>query len=226
MSSFAQPNLITNLAAGSDLSSSQYKAIVLSTDGAVDVAGANVAGVGFLMNLPTAGKSAEIATVGGGAKAKAGGTITAGDLLKTDSVGDVVTAVNGENYVALALESAVDNDIFNVLVIPPHSDITSVVQELTASGAVSAGVQSLELNHATVIIAATIATSVNLPGLFVVKDTSASGTAAHTVTLTVGTWDGTNTIITLNAPDEAIAVYFDSAGNGTILENVGGVALS
>lgn len=226
MASFPKPTLITNLVAGSDLSTSQYKAIVLSADGAVDVAGANVAGIGFLHNSPLTGAVAEIATVGGGAKATAGGTITAGDLLKTDANGDVVTAVNGENFVGMALESAVDNDVFGVLVVPPHSDITSVVQELTVSGAVSAGVQSLELNHATVVIAATVATAVNLPGLFVMKDTSASGTAAHTVTLTVGTFNGTNTIATFNAPNEALAVYFDSAGNGTILENVGGVVLS
>ena len=60
----------------------------------------------------------------------------------------------------------------------------------------------------------------------IVKNTSASGTAAHTVTLASGTWNGTNTVVTLNAPAECIAVYFDSAGAGTILENVGSVALS
>lgn len=106
------------------------------------------------------------------------------------------------------------------------ADVSARVQELTASGAVTPGVQSLELNHATVVIAATIADSANHPGFFIVKDTSASGTAAHTVTLTAGTWDGTNDVITLNAPDEAIVVYFDSAGNGSIVENIGAVALS
>ena len=106
------------------------------------------------------------------------------------------------------------------------ADVSARVQELTATAAVTAGVQSLELNHASTIIAATIASTVNHPGLFIVKDTSATGTAAHTVTITTGTWNGTNKIITLNALNEAIAVYFDSAGNGTILVNVGSVALS
>ena len=106
------------------------------------------------------------------------------------------------------------------------ADVSARVQELTATAAVTAGVQSLELNHASTIIAATIASTLNHPGLFVVKDTSATGTAAHTVTITTGTWNGTNKIITLNALNEAIAVYFDSAGNGTILVNVGSVALS
>ncbi len=226
MASFPRPNLITNLAAGSDLSSSQYKAVALATDGAVDVAGSNVAGIGFLNNSPKVGAVAEIAVVGGGAKAIAGGTITANDLLKTDAIGDVVTAVNGENFVGIALEDAVDGDVFGVLVIPPHSDITTVVQILLVSGAVSAGVQSLELDHDSVIIAATVATSIGHPGLFVMKDTSDAGTAAHTVTLTVGTFDGTNTIATFNAPGESLAVYFDSEGDGFIMENVGGVVLS
>jgi hypothetical protein len=100
-------------------------------------------------------------------------------------------------------------------------------QELTASGAVLPGVNSVELNHATVVIAATIADSKAHQGsLFVVKDTSASGTAAHTLTLTAGTFDGTNNVATLNAPNECLAVWFDSSGDGTIIENVGTVALS
>lgn len=98
--------------------------------------------------------------------------------------------------------------------------------ELTATAAVPAGVGALELNHATVVIASTIANSSDHAGLFIVKDTSASGTAAHTLTLTSGTFDGTNNVATLNAPNEALVVWFDSAGNGTIIENVGAVALS
>jgi hypothetical protein len=106
------------------------------------------------------------------------------------------------------------------------ADVSARVQELTATGAVTAGVQSVELNHASVIIASTIADASNHQGLFIVKDTSASGTAAHTLTLTAGTFDGTNNIATLNAPNEALVVYFDSNGDGTIVENVGAVVLS
>ena len=101
-----------------------------------------------------------------------------------------------------------------------------VVQELTASGAVTAGVESVELNHASTVVAATIADASKHPGIFHLKDTSASGTAAHTCTITTGTWDGTNKVATLNAPKECLIVYFDKSGNGTILENVGSVALS
>ena len=106
------------------------------------------------------------------------------------------------------------------------ADASARVQQLTASGAVTAGVQSVELSHATVAIAATIASAVNHPGLFVVKNTSASGTAAHTLTLTAGTWNGTNNVATLNAPGECLVVYFDSTGKGVVLENIGVVGLS
>jgi hypothetical protein len=94
------------------------------------------------------------------------------------------------------------------------------------SGAVQPGVASVELDHDSTIIAATIADSRAHQGFFIVKDTSDSGTAAHTLTLTVGTFDGSNNIATLNAPNEALAVWFDSEGDGTIIENVGTVALS
>jgi len=102
----------------------------------------------------------------------------------------------------------------------------ALVQELTATGAVTPGVSSVELNHATVAVEATIATSLDHQGLFVVVNTSASGTAAHTLTLTAGTFNGTNNVATLNAPLECLVVWFDSAGNGTIVENVGTVGLS
>lgn len=97
-------------------------------------------------------------------------------------------------------------------------------QTLTASGAVTAGIRNLRLSHASVVIAATLTPT---PGLFSVTDTSASGTAAHTVTLGGGaTWDGTNTVATLNAPAESLLVYFDSSLVGNIIVNSGSVALS
>lgn len=53
-----------------------------------------------------------------------------------------------------------------------------------------------------------------------------AGTAGHTVTLTSGTWDGSNTILTLNAVNEAVVVLGVSATRFVILENIGSVALS
>ena len=98
------------------------------------------------------------------------------------------------------------------------------VQELTASGVVNRGVNALELNHASTSIAATIADP-TYHQILCVKQIDA-GTAGHTVVLTSGTWDGTNDTITLDADLECIIVIFDSAGDGTIIENVGSVSLS
>jgi len=100
------------------------------------------------------------------------------------------------------------------------------VQELIVTGAVTSGVTSIELNHIDTIIEATIADLSNHAGFLMIKDTSATGTAAHTVTATAGTFNGTNNILTLNALNEAILIWVDSAGNGTVIENVDTVAVS
>ncbi len=127
-------------------------------------------------------------------------------------VGGDLAALGGVNATATEINQAADRSAY--------------IQEMTVSGAVTPGIRFLELNHASVVIAATIATAVNHAGIFIVKDTSATGTAAHTVTLTGGTWNGTATIATLNARDEMLVVYFDSAGRGQVIANVGSVALS
>lgn len=101
-----------------------------------------------------------------------------------------------------------------------------VITKLTASGAVVPGNGGtvVELAHATVVIAATLTVVPNTR--LTIKNNSASGTAAHTVTLAGGTFDGTTTICTLNAPNKAVSIYFDSAGNGSILANVGTATFS
>lgn len=134
-------------------------------------------------------------------------------------VGDQVIVVNtttGSTTVATVA----------VVTLDGAASISGGTQELTATAAASAGIRILELNHASVVIAATIADASLHQGLFVVVNTSASGTAAHTLTLTSGTFNGTDTIATLNAPAEALTVIFDDAGNGTIVSNLGAVALS
>lgn len=99
-------------------------------------------------------------------------------------------------------------------------------QELTASGAITLNSGLFTLNHATVIIEATLDAPVAGDELHIV-DNSASGTIAHTVTTAAGvTWDGTNNTATLNAPGEALHVIALSATRWFILENIGSVALS
>lgn len=154
------------------------------------------------------------------ATVSASGYFSNGDLVGL-AAGDIITLINTTTLVSTVI---IVTSVISAGAATAGEN--SVSQELTATGAVSGGVQSVELNHASVVIAATIASAQDHAGIFVVVDTSASGTAAHTCTLTAGTWDGTNTIATLNAPKEALVVWFDSAGNGTIVENVGTVGLS
>lgn len=106
--------------------------------------------------------------------------------------------------------------------------IGNSVQELTATGVIRPTRKGvLLLNHASTIIAATFLEAPR-PGdeLFII-DSSASGTAAHTVTTPAGvTWDGSTTIATLNAPGEALHLVAISPTRWFILENIGSVALS
>lgn len=106
-------------------------------------------------------------------------------------------------------------------------DVSGRTQELTSSGAVTAGVQSVELNHTSTAIAATIANANAHQGLFHVKATTEPGGGQdHTLTLTLGEFDGTNDIATFADINDSLLVYFDSNGVGTIVENVGTVGLT
>jgi len=131
-----------------------------------------------------------------------GATVTTAELNKLASMGSTTAEIDNE------------------------CDRSARVQQLTASGAVTAGVKFVELDHDATIIAATIADFSNHEGLFVVADVSTTGTAAHTLTLTAGTFNGTNNKATLNAPGEALCCYVGADGNGVVLSNVGSVALA
>lgn len=101
------------------------------------------------------------------------------------------------------------------------------IKKFTASGALSKYQAGADLDHATVAIDVTIADAADHQGLFIITNNSASGTAAHTVTLTSGTFNNTgNNKATLNAPAEGLIVYFDGDGGGQILLNIGSVAMS
>ena len=155
----------------------------------------------------------------------------AGDKIKfstgtvVDSDGDLY--IRGTEITATAAElNLLDGVSASVAEINYAADPAFAVQSLTASGAVTPGVKNLILNKNTAVIAATIASAAAHAGLFTITDASATGSAAHTVTIASGTFDGTNDIATLNAPAESLIVAFDSSGTGTIVVNTGSVALS
>lgn len=144
-----------------------------------------------------------------------------GGSLDVVSGGEIDIESGGELKIAGTTIDATAAEINNA------ADVSARVQELTVSGAVTAGVQSVELNHTSVTIAATIADAANHQGLFIVKATTEPGGGGdHTLTLTAGTFDGTNNIATFADIKDALVVYFDSAGNGSIIENIGAVGLS
>ncbi len=112
---------------------------------------------------------------------------------------------------------------YHGIITGQHRDI---VQTLTASGAITITNGLVILNHASVVIAATLAAPTPGDELLIVNG-SASGTAAHTVTLPSGvTFDGTNSIATLNAPNEALLLKALTATRWYIVVNNGSVALS
>lgn len=102
------------------------------------------------------------------------------------------------------------------------ADVSARTQELTSTGSVTAGVQSVELNSINSIVA-TAASADNHQGLFVIKATGHSDD--HTFVFTSGTIDGTNSVALFEADNDALVLYIDSNGDGTIVENVGSVSL-
>ncbi len=177
------------------------------TAGSVDSTGAVTAGSVDSTGAVTAGSVASTGAVTAGSVASTG-AVTAGEF--------ATGAVGSEVYLTASMPE-----------INNAADVSARVQSLIASGAITPGIQSVELDNDTVAIDSTIADSAYHQGLFVVKDTSASGTTAvHTITLTIGTFDGTNNIATMDAPNDALIIYFDSVGNGTIVANIGAVVLS
>lgn len=102
------------------------------------------------------------------------------------------------------------------------ADVSARTQEITSTGAVTAGVQSVELNSIN-SITATAASADNHQGVFVIKATGHSDD--HTFVFTSGTIDGTNSVALFEADNDALVLYIDSNGDGTIVENVGSVSL-
>lgn len=106
-------------------------------------------------------------------------------------------------------------------------DLSTFVEEITSSGAITPGVRHVELNHTGTAIAATIANSNAHPGIFTIKATTEPGGGQdHVVTLTSGTWNGTNNVATFADIDDELVVHFDSNGKGIVILNNGSVVLS
>ncbi|MCK9629604.1 MAG: hypothetical protein M0R37_13565 [Bacteroidales bacterium] len=146
-------------------------------------------------------------------------TATAAEMNLLDGVTGLVQA----DFTKLAAIEASAAEIADAA----DKSVFAATYTVTAPAAIPSTVRVIELNNATVAIEKTIASLVPYANSFVVlRNISASGTAAHTVTITTGTWDGTHKVATLDAPKESLIVWVDSAGNGTVVVNVDTVGLA
>lgn len=102
------------LAAAADLSTHQFKFIVVDTNGEAALAGAGVDADGVLQNEPEAGQAATVTTDGVTKAVVGAGGVTAADLLETDATGQVITLAAGET-VGRALETGAAGDVISIL---------------------------------------------------------------------------------------------------------------
>lgn len=108
-----------------DLSSGkQYLGVAIDTSNANSIVLANaqtLPTIGILLNDPKAGDAAHVALFGPTIFAVAGGTITRGDSLTTDSGGKLITTTTpADKVIGIAIESAVVNDRFEVMLSGGH----------------------------------------------------------------------------------------------------------
>lgn len=110
---------LVSLPASGDLSTKQYFAVKLDSNGRVAVAGAGEAAIGILQTKPdTLGDICSVAVFKGQKlKAFAGNTITAGGAVTADASGELVPATTGDYIYGYALGAAVDGDVFQFLAV-------------------------------------------------------------------------------------------------------------
>lgn len=102
-----------------DLSAKQYYAVKL-TSTARTVALASTGGemiYGILQNAPVSPEAANVC-IFGVTKAVAGGTITAGDPLTTDTAGKVITYTSSKVKIGVAITGGASGDLITMFVFP------------------------------------------------------------------------------------------------------------
>lgn len=107
-----------SLAAGSDMSSNQYKFVKLASDGQFDLAGDGADVDGVLQDKPSAaGYSGQVAIAGVSKVVIGSGGVTVGDDVASSSAGTAITAATGDTIVGRALETAAAGTIGTVLLL-------------------------------------------------------------------------------------------------------------
>lgn len=116
------PTGLLSLPASGDLSTKQFHPVKIDSNGQVAQALDGAAAIGILYDKPTAqGQICSVAPLVPGAKLKgqAGANVAKGAALTSEATtGDLITAATGDYIYGYALESAVDQDIFQFLALP------------------------------------------------------------------------------------------------------------
>ena len=109
------PGLMASFIAGDDLSSAQFKAVKLDSNGNIVVAGAGDRAIGILQDKPSQGQVGAVMLYGV-SKAVYGASVTAGQELEVDSSGALVPFSSGK-IVAIALENGSAGEVHSVKIL-------------------------------------------------------------------------------------------------------------
>lgn len=113
---------VISLPANTDLSSYQYCFVRTNSSGNLALAGDGEDADGVLQDDPAAAARPGSIALGGLTKVKAGGTVTAGGYVASDSSGRAVDAVSGDYILGRAIEAATDaNTIISIIFSPGHA---------------------------------------------------------------------------------------------------------
>lgn len=107
--------------ASGDLSSDQYKFVVINSSGqlaVVSAAGGDADGV--LADKPSAAGRAGKLVYGGKTKVLYGGSVTAGEKLQSNASGQAITAALGDHVLGKALVDGSSGDVGEILLVSKH----------------------------------------------------------------------------------------------------------
>ena len=107
--------------AGSDLSTGQYKFVLITTDDQFDlVAAAGGAATGVLQDKPAAAGRAGLVATGGISKVQLGGTVTVGMKLQSTAAGLAIEAASGDHVLGTCTKGGADGEVGEILLDSQH----------------------------------------------------------------------------------------------------------
>jgi hypothetical protein len=113
---FEDPGKCISLPATGDLSASQFCFVKLSS-GSIALCSTGQEAIGVLQDDPAASGRVGSICISGISKVKAGGTLTAGQNVGSDSTGRAITPATGGYILGKVLEAAAANEIVACLLV-------------------------------------------------------------------------------------------------------------